>query len=143
MEDSAIKRLRTELAAVLNAKSDQLRFAIQAELAKPIVLEAGRRLQFEVDDFFFGITLCVTEGIILPGDWLAESLPGDWFGRAEKEMGGWNELITEMLSPWFAECWKAAGGPALFSPAYLFFHWYPQNQYDLEGCRWLSPDDPF
>jgi hypothetical protein len=59
---------------------------MRAELAKPIALEAGRRIQFEVDDFFFGVTLCATEETILPGDWLRA------FGK--------NEPIGAPAAPW-------------------------------------------
>jgi hypothetical protein len=42
------------------------------------------------------------------------------------------------MCPWFAAGWRQAGGPAKFSPAFLFFHDYHDSQYDLEGERWLS-----
>src|SRR5262245_38922849 len=125
MEDPAVSRLRAELVAALTANTDRLRQAMRAALAEPISLHAGRRLQFQIDDFCFGVTLCATEGIVLPGDWLEEALPGDWFERAEVAADGWNKLISEELCPWFADCWEAIGGPAVFSQAYLFFHWYP------------------
>lgn len=143
MKKPAVSQLRAELVAVLAANADGLRRAMRAELAKPIAIEAGRRLQFEIDDFFFGVTLCATEETILPGDWLNDALPGDWFERAEEAVGGWNEMISGELCPWFAECWQAVGGPSAFSPAYLFFHWYPQEQYDLGRRRWLSSEEAF
>jgi hypothetical protein len=47
------------------------------------------------------------------------------------------------LCPWFAECWEAVGGPARFSPAFLFFHGYHLQQYDLERRCWLSSAEAF
>ncbi len=143
MEKSAVSRLRAELVGALAANADRLRHALCAELAKPIALEADHRLQFEIDPFFFGITLCATEEIILPGDWLDGALPGDWFQRAEDAELNWDALISEELCPWFADCWQAVGGPAAFSPAYLFFHDYHREQYDLERRRWLSLAEAF
>jgi hypothetical protein len=69
--------------------------------------------------------------------WLDEFLPADWFDRAEQELGGWNGIIADELCPWFADCWQAADGPAVFSPALLFFHGYHRDQYDLERRCWL------
>src|SRR5262249_5605529 len=138
MEKIAASRLRDELVAALIANADRLRQALSAELAKPIALEAGRRLQFEIDPWFFGVTLCATEEIILPGNWLDGALPGDWFERAEEAEVNWDAMISEELCPWFAECWQAVGGPATFSPAYLFLHDYHRQQYDLERRCWLS-----
>ncbi|HUO03607.1 MAG TPA: hypothetical protein VMU16_00285 [Candidatus Binataceae bacterium] len=138
MEASAVTGLRTELVAALAASTDRLRSTIRGELDKGITLEAGRQLQFEIDDFFFGITLCANEESILPGEWLDGALPKDWFDRAEQAEVDWNAIIIEELCPWFAGCWQAVGGPGAFSPAYLFFHLRPQEQYDLEGRRWVS-----
>jgi hypothetical protein len=138
MEPSAVERLRSELVAVLTAYSDRLRNTIHGELAKAVAIEAGQQLHFEIDDFFFGVSMCATETTILPGDWLDGVLPGDWFDRAEDAGVDWNAIIVEELCPWFAECWQAAGGPAAFSPAYVFFHLRPQQQYDLERRRWAS-----
>jgi hypothetical protein len=143
MEKPAVTRLRAELVAALTANADRLRQAIGAELAKPIALEADRRLQFEIDPWFFGVTLCAMEEIILPGDWLDSALPGDWFERAEDAEINWDALIAEELCPWFAECWQSVGGPAAFSPAYLFFHDYHGQQYHLEGRRWISVAEAF
>jgi hypothetical protein len=134
--------LRAELVAALAANADRLRRALRAELAQSISLGPGRRLQFEIDDFCFGVTLCATEGILLPGDWLDEVLPADWFERADDSLDGSHDIICEELCPWFAECWEAIGGPAAFSPAYLFFHWYPQ-QYDLERRSWTPAGEAF
>jgi hypothetical protein len=90
-------QLRAELRAALVAYSDQLREALRGELAQKVVLEPGRRMQFEVDPFFYGITTCASEEPVLE-DWLDSSLPTDWFDRAEEALGGWDELITPDLS---------------------------------------------
>ena len=142
-EEEAVNRLRAELVAVLTANTDRLRQSLRAELAKPVEFEQGGYLQFEVDPWFFGATSCATEEIILPGDWLAEALPKDWFERAEAALESWNELISEEMCPWFAEGWQAVGGPAMFSPAYLFFHDYHYDQYNLEQKRWVSAAKEF
>ena len=135
MAEAATSALRSELSAALSAAGDRLRDALRAELARTATLEEGQCLQFEIDPYFFGISSCATEEIILPGNWLDQALPADWFERAEAAEGGWN-LISRELCPWFAECWQAVGGPAVYSPAYLFFHDYNREQYHLEHCRW-------
>jgi hypothetical protein len=135
--------LRAELRSALLAHTEALRVALQDELARFVQLEPGRRLQFEIDPFFFGISSCVTEEVILPGNWLDRALPADWFERADAAKGGWNAMISAELCPWFAECWKAVDGPAKFSPAFLFFHGYHGEQFDLESARWLSSSEAF
>jgi hypothetical protein len=143
METPAASRLRAELVAALAANADRLRQALSAALARPIALAAGRRLQFEIDPSFYGVTLCATEEMILPADWLNSALPGDWFERAQDAEVDCFALIPEVLCPWFADCWQAAGGPAAFSPAYLFFHGYHRQQYDLERRRWIPAAEAF
>ena len=137
MADSTADELRAELRAALAANISSLRDAVRAELARGVTLEPGRRMQFEVDPFFYGITSCGSEEPLLM-DWLDGSLPADWYDRAEEALGGWDALVSEELCPWFAECWQEAGGPQRYSPAFLFFHGCHNNQYDLEGRRWLS-----
>jgi hypothetical protein len=132
-------QLRAELRAALAANTDRMCDAIRVELARGAVLEPRQRMQFEVDPFFYGIASCVSEEPVLAeDDWLDNSLPTDWRERAEQALGGWDALVWEELCPWFAECWQAAGGPQRYSPAFLFFHDYHNDQYDLEGRRWLS-----
>jgi hypothetical protein len=116
---------------------------MRTELARPINLDDGRRLQFEIDPFFFGISSCATEEALLSADWLNEALPEDWFERADTLAGGWNEMISQELCPWFVECWQAVDGPARFSPAFLFFHGYHLQQFDLGRGRWLSSAEAF
>ena len=138
METASSVVLREELLAALSASTDRLRDAIRQDLARPIHLDGGRCLQFEVDPFFFGISSCATEEPILSSEWLDDVLPNDWFERAEVAMGGWNEMISAELCPWFAESWAAVGGPARFTPAFLFFHGHHLEQYDLERRFWVS-----
>jgi len=135
--DATADQLRTELRAALAANTDRLRDAIRGELARKVVLEPGRRMQFEVDPFFFGIASCASEEPVLV-EWLDGSLPTGWYERAEQALGGWDALVREELCPWFAERWREAAGPERYSPAFLFFHGYHNDQYDLERCRWLS-----
>jgi len=94
-------------------------------------------MQFEVDPFFYDIGSCASEEPVLT-NWLDRSLPTDWYERTEEALGGWDALVSEESCPWFAERWRVAGGPQQYSPAFLFFHGYQKNQYDLEGRRWLS-----
>jgi hypothetical protein len=137
MEPAA--QLRTELIAALAAQEERLRSTLRGELAKGIVLETGRSLQFEMDDLYFGVTLCATEETILPGEWLDAALPRDWFERAEDAGIDWNAMIVAEVFPWFAACWQAVHGAAAFSPAYLFLHLRPQELYHLERRQWISP----
>jgi hypothetical protein len=143
MEGAATDELRAELVAALAGAAERLRSALREALARPIALEPGRRLQFEADPFGFGVTLCATEETILPGGWLDEALPADWFERAEQAGSDWDATIREELCPWFAAGWQAAGGPAVYRPAYLFFHGYHREQYDLERRRWLPSAEAF
>jgi hypothetical protein len=143
MAKQAAKKLRKELLAALSANTAPLRDAIRADLARIIELEKGHRQQFEIDPAFFGVSSCRTEEMLLADDWLRAALPKDWFERAEAGEGSWNEMISEELCPWFADCWQAVGGPAWFSPALLFFHGYHMRQYDLENRCWLSSAEAF
>jgi hypothetical protein len=136
MESAEISRLRSELTDALAKQREELCGAIRRELAEKIVLAAGRDLQFEVDDLSFGITLCDVEDTVMAGEWLDAALPTDWFQRAEDLGLDANTIVPEALCPWFADCWREAGGPAAFQTAYLFFHLNPQKQYDLERRRW-------
>jgi hypothetical protein len=135
--DAIADQLRAELRAALAVNTGRLHDAIRVELARGVVLEPGRRMQFEVDPFFYGIASRGSEEPVLT-DWLDGSLPTDWYERAERALGGWDAPVWEELCPWFAECWREAGGPQRYSPAFLFFHDYHNDQYDLEGRRWLS-----
>jgi hypothetical protein len=138
MAEASASGLRAELRAALSVNTDRLGDAIRADLARPIRLDEGRSLRFEIDPFSFGIFSCATEEVLLSDDWLDDALPEDWFERAEAAEGGWIEMISEELCPWFADCWATAGGPTRFSPAFLFFHGHHLVQFDLERRRWLS-----
>src|SRR5262249_7144319 len=96
-----------------------------------------RPLQFEGELCSWGIASCASEEPIITDDWLSRTLTWDWFERAEKAGVDWGALISEELCPWFAGCWQAVGGPARFSPAYLFFHDNHNEQHDLEQLRWI------
>ncbi len=143
MAKEAAIALLAELCAAFAANTDRLRASLAVELVRPSSLEKGRRFQFELDPFDFGISSCATEESILPGSWLDNALPADWFDRAEAVEGGWNEMISEELCPWFAEIWQAVGGPAVFSPAYLFIHGYDQKQFDLDRRLWITAAEAF
>jgi len=130
-------RIRAELAHALDASSERLRRAISVELEKSIELEPDQRIQFEVDPHFYYVTLCATEEELLPDEWLEDALPEGWFERAGEAFDGWDGLVAELMAPWIADCWRDIGGPARFSPAFMFFHGYHHNQYDLELRRWL------
>jgi hypothetical protein len=138
MTPAAIEQLHAELVAVLTVNTDQLQSALRSEIAGALPLESDGYLQFEIDDIYFGITSCATENIILPGDWFDCLVSSDWLEGAEAFLGGWNELIAQKLCPWFADSWQSVGGPAAYSPAYLFFHMSPLDQYDLEQRHWIS-----
>ncbi len=137
MGDVTAEHLKAELLAALDASTDRLTTALRVELARDVALEVGHRMQFEVDPFFYGISSCASEEPILD-DWLDESLPADWYERAEATLGGWDALVWEELCAWFAVGWRKAGGPTKFSPAFLFFHGYHHDKYDLESGQWLS-----
>src|SRR5438128_4810091 len=101
MHASAASRLRAELVGALARRSHQLRQAIRGELGRSIVLEPGRRLQFEVDPWSLRVTLCVTEHDMLPDEWLSAELPEDWFARAEDGAVNWDAMVSDELCPWF------------------------------------------
>ena len=143
MAKAAASALRAELVAALAAHSARLCEGLRAELARQVKLEEGRQLQFEADPWSWGISSCATEEPIITDDWLARTLPGDWFERADEAGVNWDALISDELCPWFASCWEDVGGPARFSPAYLFFHDHHHRQYDLEQRRWVSAEEAF
>jgi hypothetical protein len=132
--------LRSEVSVVLAANTARLTDGLQAELARSKEPEMGRPLQFEVDLLYWDITCCASEEPIITGDWLDRAVDGDWLERAEEAGIEPEGMICEELCPWFADCWHAVGGPARFSPAYLFLHDYHDQQYDLE-CRCWVPED--
>ncbi len=133
--------LRSEVLIALAANTATLADGLQAELARSKRPEMGRPLQFEVDPLYWDITSCASEDSIIAGDWLDRALSRDWLERAE-EVGIEPEgMICEELCPWFADCWQAVGGPAQFSPAYLFLHGYHDQQYDLERRCWVPLED--
>lgn len=136
-EPPAVATLRTELVAAVQGNTARMCAGLRAELARPVMLEAGRRLQFEVDPFSWGISSCASEEPVTEGYWLSESLADSWFERCEEAGVNWDELIEGAVCPWFADCWQAVGGPARFSPAYLFLHGYHDQQYDLERRCWV------
>jgi hypothetical protein len=143
MAEDAASRFRAELVAALAANTDRLCDGLRAELARSVKLEDRRPLQFEAELCSWGVASCASEEPIITDDWLSRTLTWDWFERAEKAGVDWGALISEELCPWFAGCWQAVGGPARFSPAYLFFHDYHDEQYDLEQRRWIPAEQAF
>lgn len=139
MPEAVAGTLRAELVAALAANTARLCDGLQAELARSVELEKGRRLMFEADPWTWGISSCATEEPVTEpkGDWLSESLPDDWYERTEEAGVDWNVLLSDEVCPWFAGCWQEVGGPARFSPAYLFLHGYHDQLYHLERRCWL------
>jgi hypothetical protein len=143
MVESAARSLRTELAAALAANAARLCDGLREELARSVELEEGRRIQFEADPYSWGVSSCATEEPVITDDWLSRALTWDWFERAEEAGVDCDALIWEELCPWFAGCWEEVGGPARFSPAYLFFHDHHDQQYDLERRGWVPSEVAF
>jgi hypothetical protein len=143
MVESVASGFRAELVAALAANTARMCDGLRAELARSVKLKEGWPLQFEVDLYSWGIASCASEEPIITDDWLSRTLTWAWFERAEKAGVDWGALISDELCPWFADCWQAAGGPARFSPAYLFFHDYHNEQYDLEQRRWIPAEEAF
>jgi hypothetical protein len=135
--------LRGELVAALAANTPRVCDGLRAELARPSRLEPERPLQFEVDLWSWGISSCASEEPIITGDWLSEALTWNWFERAEAAGANFDAMISEELCPWFAACWQEVGGPARSGPAYLFFHDYHDQQYDLERRCWVPAEIAF
>jgi hypothetical protein len=142
MNESAASALRAELLAALAGNTARLCDGLWAELARPAELE-GRCLQFEADPWSWGVSSCASEEPVITGDWLTRALTWSWFERADAAGVNCDALISEELCPWFARCWREVGGPARFSPAYLFFHDYHDRQYDLEQSRWVPTEEVF
>ena len=135
--------LRSEVLIALTANTTRLANGLQAELARSKEPGTGRPLQFEVDQLYWHITSCASEEPIMTGDWLDPALGGDWLERAEEAGVEPEGMICEELCPWFADCWQSVGGPARFSPAYLFLHGYGDQQYDLERRCWVPAEVAF
>jgi hypothetical protein len=143
MAEAGESALRVELVAILVANTAMLQDGLRAELARPHAIVPGRPLQFEADPWSWGVSSCATEEPVTDGDWLSESLSGNWYERAEAAGIDWNVLLESEICPWFAGCWQAVGGPARFSPAYLFLHGYHDQQYDLEHRYWVPAAKAF
>jgi hypothetical protein len=140
---AAATTLRAELLNALAANAERLSDALRAELARSSQSLVGRPLQFEADPWDWGISSCVSEEPIITDDWLSHALTWRWFEQAEEAGVDADALIWEELPRWFAECWQAVGGPARFSPAYLFFHDYHDQRYDLERRCWVPGEVAF
>jgi hypothetical protein len=143
MPDAAITTLRAELLMALAANAARLSDGLRTELGRSIKMEAGRPLQFEADPWSWGISSCASEEPVITDDWLSRALTWGWFERADEAGVNYDALIAEELCPWFADCWQAVGGPARFSPAYLFYHDYHDRQYDLERRCWVPAEVAF
>lgn len=142
-EEPAVHQLRTELAAALDQHTDQLQRTLGAAIRGDLSLEHGRKLQFEVDPWSFRITLCATEVEVMPDSWLVDTLPDDWLERAQAADVNADAMISDQLCPWFSHCWRESRGASAFGPAYLFFHGYHGQQFDLEHDRWLTSTEAF
>jgi hypothetical protein len=122
--------------------SARLDVALRAALAKPIKMESGRRLQFEVCPYFYGVVLTDTEEVLLPGGWLDE-LPGEVLEQVEEAGGDSLEVVHQMIVNWLADGWQRVGGPQQYRPAFVFFHGYHEEQFDLERRCWISAEEAF
>jgi hypothetical protein len=106
-------------------------------------MERGRCLQFEADPWSWGVSSCASEEPVINDDWLSRQLSWEWFERAEAAGVNYDTLISDELRAWFARCWQEVGGPTRFSRAFLFFHGYHDQQFDLERTRWVSAAEAF
>ncbi len=127
----------------LDRHAARLDAALRKALAEPITLEPGRRLQFEVCPYFFGVVLCDTEEEIMPGDWLMDELPEEVLEQVEAAGGDSLEVVSQSVMDWLADGWQRVGGPQRYRPAYAFFHGYHGEQFDLEQRCWLSAEEAF
>jgi hypothetical protein len=143
MDDATASALRAELVAALAANMARNCEGLRAELARTVKLEPGRCLQFQADPWSWGVSSCASEEPVITDDWLSQALTWGWFERAEAAGVNFDAMIADELCSWFARCWREVGGPARFSPAYLFFHDYHHRQYDLEQSRWVSAAEAF
>ena len=143
MAEAVASQFRAELIAALAANKARLCEGLRTELARSVKLEEGRCLQFEADLWSWGISSCASEEPVITDDWLSCTLTWAWFERAEEAGVNWSAMISEELCPWFAACWQEVGGPKRFGPAFLFFHDYHDEQYDLERCRWIPAAEAF
>ncbi len=143
MDDVAASALRAELIAALAANTARLCDGLRAELARSVKLEPGRCLQFEADPWSWGVSSCASEEPVITDDWLSRALTWEWFERVEAAGGNYDAMISDELCPWFARCWQEVEGPVRFSPAFLFFHDYHDQQFDLEQSRWVPAEEAF
>ena len=121
--------------------SERLDAALRAALIRPIPMEPGRRLQFEVCPYFYRVVLTDTEEELLPDGWL--DLPPEVLVAVENAGGASPEAETEFLVRWLADGWARVGGPRQYSPAFAFYHGYHDGQFDLEQRRWMSAVEAF
>lgn len=135
MDETTFRRNVREKHATHSSAVEEL---IWHQLSTDIDLGHSERLQFEIDPFSFGITLIQTEEVVFPEpDDLIPQDPDD-----DVEKFDTLECVCDELVSWFADRWVAAGGPARYSPAYVFFHGGMDTpRYDLEQKRWCSVEE--
>ncbi|MDP1825825.1 MAG: hypothetical protein Q8L48_21360 [Archangium sp.] len=117
MSEAAFRRAVIE---AMDARGSALTAAIQDALSRVVGSEAA---QIELDPWSQRVTLCSLEEDLLPDDWA--ELP-DWPDEGD-------EILSELLFPWLASCWAAAGG----GPAFAFWHGF-EARFDLVQRRWLQ-----
>jgi hypothetical protein len=113
--------------------------AIGNELAKSFDLGHSGRLQFEICPDFLRIHLVQTEDDVVPHSVIPGAVPQSLWKRAEAADLDLHTALSEEVLPWFADRWRAAGGPRRFRPAYAYFHGgLDEPRYDLEQRRWCE-----
>jgi hypothetical protein len=118
---------REAVVAQLGLNEDQLKTALRLALKTEFAREGASLVQIEVDPWSLRVVSCPLEEELLPDDWA--ELPSD---RPESA----DEILSELVFPWIASCWSAAGGPAGASPAYALWHGF-DPRFDLEQRRWM------
>jgi hypothetical protein len=139
---SEAKQPRELVRPYFDRHSIRLDTALRAALAKPIKVEPGRRLLFEVCPYFYGVVLTDTEEVILPDGWLDE-LPSEVLELVERAGSDSLEVVSQMVVDWLADGWQRVGGPQQYQPAFVFFHGYHDKQFDLERRCWVSAEEAF
>jgi hypothetical protein len=136
--------LRLAIRLALETLNPAVEATLRRELAVPIDLGHSDRIQFEVCPYFHGIHLIQTEEEILPDSAAQDCLPQELQDAAEAADLDLHTALGEELLPWFADRWEQVGGPALYRPAYAFFHGgLDEPRYDLERRLWLSVEEVF
>jgi hypothetical protein len=126
--------IRKRLAGLAKLVRDEMAVIV----ADPPEPEWGT-LAFEIDPFFYGITQVDVEEVVLSDEQAAVFLYDDPVcaeAGVDPEEVPYEELLSEEVLNWLADCWHSVGGSDLPYPGEAFFHGYHLDRFDFRSRQW-------